>query len=158
MVKTAKVVCQIFKFHKIQHNLFNSQPILMVKKLKLNLTCCLTIVPYNICADFANLEHVLLYPVRDLLRPVLTSFLWFFAVFFGPGPRSLDSEAFQDRTSFGPSKKGKKTGTRPDLKALLLPKQGQVFKLCQVLDSKFDRRGLKPTTHRLISKFCIANQ
>ena len=33
-VNTAIFACQIFNIHKIYHNLFNSQPILMIKGLK----------------------------------------------------------------------------------------------------------------------------
>ena len=33
-----------------------------------------------------------------ITEPVMTSLDWFFAVFCGPGPRSLISEAFWDRS------------------------------------------------------------
>ena len=55
-----------------------------------------------------------------ITEPVTTGLDWFFAVFCGPGPRSLISEAFW--VTSGPvrglSPEGLRTGTGPDLEAL----------------------------------------
>ena len=106
MVKTTKVTCQNLKFHEIQHKLFNSQSILMIK--------C------NILGNNLFLQHMcifclfrlrLLHSFQDWFKPVLIIFFWFWSGFFGFGN-------FQDQLQSWFFQKSKRTGTRPDFKAL----------------------------------------
>ena len=65
--------------------------------------------------SFANLARVLLYSFRDRLRPVMTGFLRFFAV---PVRGSCILKPSGTGPVRGPSKKGNRTETGPDFKAL----------------------------------------
>ena len=58
-----------------------------------------------------------MYSFRDQLQPVLTSFLWFFAV---PVRGSCILKLSGTGPVRGPSKKGNRTETGPDFKALSL--------------------------------------
>ena len=79
MGNTARVACQIFDIHKIYHNLFNSQQILMIKGLNLH-NCQVIIYFYNIFGVFAGLNLFLIHLVQDHRKPVWSSFWWFLVV------------------------------------------------------------------------------
>ena len=71
---------------------------------------------YNLCPIFTNIARVLLYSFRDQLQPVSTGFLWFFAV---PVHGSCILKLSGTGPVCGPSKKGNRTETGPDFKALI---------------------------------------
>ena len=79
--------------------------------------CQATTYSHNLCPIFTDIARVLMYSFRGQLQPVLTGFLQFFVVLVrgscilklsGTGPVR------------GPSKKGNRTETGPDFKALFI--------------------------------------
>ena len=78
--------------------------------------CQATTYSHNLCPIFTDIARVLMYSFRDQLQPVLTGFLRFFAV-------AVHGSCILKLSGTGPvrspSKKGNRTKTGPDFKALL---------------------------------------
>ena len=77
--------------------------------------CQATTYLHNLCPIFTDIACVLMYSFRDQLQPVLTGFLQFFAV---PVRGSCFLKLSGTGTVRGPSKKGNRTETGRDFKAL----------------------------------------
>ena len=77
--------------------------------------CQATTYSHNLCPIFSDIARVLMYSFRDQLQPVLTGFLRFFAV---PVCGSCILKLSGTGPVRGPSKKGNRTETGPDFKAL----------------------------------------
>ena len=78
--------------------------------------CQATTYSHNVCPIFSDIARVLMYSFRDQLQPVLTGFLRFFAV---PVRGSCILKLSGTSPVRGPFKKGNRTETGPDFKALM---------------------------------------
>jgi len=113
MVKNTKNARQIFEFHKIWHILFNSQPILMNKSLKLTYGVRLQFIFTNTVRFFASICHSRPRFNVFITGPFMTSFDQFFLVLV---LGSQDLGHFGTGPSSGLSKKGEKKGPDQTLK------------------------------------------